>query len=287
MSVIVAENLTRRFGATKALDGFDLRVEAGQILGLIGPNGAGKTTALRAMLGLMRVEGSLQVLDLNPLTSRSRLMQRACYIADVGTLPGWMKVRDLLKFVADTHPGFNPETAQEILAESEVRPTARVKQLSKGMVTQLHLALVMAIDAQLLVLDEPTVGLDILYRQRFYDRILREYHRSESTPEPVTIVISTHEVAEIEHILTHVAFIDAGRVVLTAALADLADEFVQVTVGPDQIEQAKALNPMSVRQGLTGQVAIFRNTPAESIEAFGEVRRPSLADLFVACMGRD
>ena len=275
--LIVARGLAKSFGATRALDGVDFTVEPGRVVGLIGPNGAGKTTALKALLGLTRFEGQLSVLGLDPYRQRHRLMQEVCFIADVAVLPRWIRVAQLIDFVAATHPKFRRAVCQQFLARSDIRASSRVRELSKGMVTQLHLALVMAIDAKLLVLDEPTLGLDILMRKRFYETLLNEYF-----DEQRTILVTTHQVEEVEHILTDVLFIDRGRIVLDSAMDELQAKYAQVSVRPEHLAAARTHKPLSERQGLGRTHMLFRDVARAELERLGEVAVPSVADLFVA-----
>ena len=280
MSCIEAHRLRKAYGATVALDGVDLRVEEGRILGLIGPNGAGKSTALNAILGLTKVEGELKVLGRDPWAERDQLMRDVCFIADVAVLPRWMRVRQALDYVAGVHPRFDRAKAEGFLARTTIKHASKVRELSKGMVAQLHLALIMAIDAKLLVLDEPTLGLDLLYRKQFYDSLLNDYFDGDRT-----IVVSTHQVDEIEHILTDVVFLDRGRVVLDSSMEDLQSRYLEVIVGPENLAAARALNPIHER-GLFGRsILIFDRVGRDSLAALGEVRTPGLADLFVALMG--
>src|SRR6266850_2503220 len=283
--VIEARKLVKTYGSTRALDGVDLNIGPGRIVGLIGPNGAGKTTALKAMLGLAPYEGELRVLGLNPYSERARLMREVCFIADVAVMPRWLKVKDALDFVAGVHPRFNRARAEDFLARTEIRRNARVKQLSKGMVTQLHLALVMAIDARLLVLDEPTLGLDIIYRKRFYDTLLNDYFVNEdSTEQPRTIVVTTHQVEEIENILTDVIFIARGRIVLDTAMDQIAARFTQMIVGSDRLKDAMAFGPIYQHEAMGRYVLYFENVERKRLATLGEVRTPGLADLFVAML---
>src|SRR5271157_3238900 len=261
MSCIEARGLRKAFGATVALDGIDLHIEEGRILGLIGPNGAGKTTALNAILGLTPYHGDLKVLGRNPWTERDQLMRDVCFIADVAVLPRWIKVSQALDYVAGVHPRFDRAKAEGFLTKTTIQRNSKVRELSKGMVTQLHLALVMAIDARLLVLDEPTLGLDILYRKQFYDSLLNDYcDRSR------TIVVATHQVEEIQHVLTDLMFIDRGRIVFNCSMEEVESRYVEVTVNPEQIAAARALRPMHERQVL-----------GRSILLFDHVDRPQLA----------
>jgi ABC-2 type transport system ATP-binding protein len=275
--LIVARGLGKSFGSTRALDNVNFKVESGRIVGLIGPNGAGKTTALKALLGLARFEGELSVLGLNPYLQRHRLMQDVCFIADVAVLPRWIRVSQLIDFVAATHPRFRRDVCENFLQRSDVRRTSRVKELSKGMVTQLHLALVMAIDARLLVLDEPTLGLDILMRKQFYETLLNEYF-----DEQRTILVTTHQVEEVEHILTDLLFIDRGRIVLDAAMDEVQESYAQVSVRPEHLAAARTLQPIAERQGLGRTHMLFKGAERADLERLGEVGVPSVADLFVA-----
>src|SRR5215467_2067345 len=252
MACIEARGLHKAFGATIALDGINLRVEEGRILGLIGPNGAGKTTALNAILGLIPYQGELNVLGRNPWTERDRLMRDVCFIADVAVLPRWIRVSQALDYVAGVHPRFDRAKAEGFLAKTSIGRESKVRTLSKGMVTQLHLALIMAIDAKLLVLDEPTLGLDILYRKQFYDSLLNDYFDRSRT-----IVVTTHQVEEIQHVLTDLMFIDRGRVVLDCSMEELESRYLEVKVRPEQLSAARALKPIHERQALGGSVLLF------------------------------
>jgi ABC-2 type transport system ATP-binding protein len=280
VACIEARGLRKAYRNTIALDGVDLRVEEGRILGLIGPNGAGKSTALMAMLGLTSYEGDLKVLGRNPWTERDQLMRDVCFIADVAVLPRWLRVTEALDYVAGVHPRFDRSKAEGFLAGTTIKRTSRVRELSKGMVTQLHLALVMAIDAKLLVLDEPTLGLDLLYRRQFYDTLLNDYFDRSRT-----IVVTTHQVEEVQHILTDVVFLDRGRVVLEASMEDIEARYLEVAVGPDQLAAARALRPVHERSGLGRSFLIFDGADRARLAKLGEVRTPSLADIFVARMG--
>ncbi|HUO96738.1 MAG TPA: ABC transporter ATP-binding protein [Steroidobacteraceae bacterium] len=276
-TLIEAQGLTKRFGATTALDGASFKVESGRIVGLIGPNGAGKTTALKAVLGLARCDGSLRVLGLDPFHDRDRLTEQVSFIADVAVLPRWLKVSQAVAFVEGVHPRFRPDRCRAFLERTTIKSTSRVRELSKGMITQLHLALVMAIDAKLLVLDEPTLGLDILSRKRFYDSLLSDYMDEERT-----ILVTTHQVEEIEHILTDLIFIDRGRIVLDLPMDAIPERFAQLYATPDRAEAARALKPLSERQLLGRHVFLYENADQKALAALGEVRQPSIADLFVA-----
>jgi ABC-2 type transport system ATP-binding protein len=285
MPVIEARGLRKVFGTTVAIDGVDLRVEEGRILGLIGPNGAGKTTALNAILGLTPYQGQLRVLGRDPWGERDQLMRDVSFIADVAVLPRWMRVSQALDYVAGVHPRFDRPKAEALLAKTTVRHTSKIRELSKGMVTQLHLALVMAIDARLLVLDEPTLGLDILFRKQFYDSLLNDYFDRSRT-----IVVSTHQVDELQHILTDLMFIDRGRIVLSCSMEEFESRYVEVTVNPDQLAAARALKPIHERQVFGRSILLFdrganKNIDRQQLAALGEVRTPSIADLFVAVLG--
>jgi ABC-2 type transport system ATP-binding protein len=278
-TLIKARGLTKRYGDKLALSGADFSIEAGQIVGLIGPNGAGKTTALKAILGLTDYEGELEVLGQDPRVARQALMRDVCFIADVAVLPRWLKVSQALRFVEDVHPRFNREKAEAFLARTEIPRDAKVAQLSKGMVTQLHLALVMAIDAKLLVLDEPTLGLDILYRKSFYEALLGDYFDGNRT-----ILVTTHQVEEIERILTHLMFINHGRVVLDASMEDVAERYAELLAPAANVEAARALKPLSEREVFGKKLFLFEGVAREQLRALGETHTPSVADLFVAKM---
>jgi ABC-2 type transport system ATP-binding protein len=281
MACIEARGLRKAFGTTIALDGVDLRVEEGRILGLIGPNGAGKTTALNAILGLTAYEGQLSVLGRNPWSERDQLMRDVCFIADVAVLPRWAQVSQLLEYIAGVHPRFDRARAESFLAKTNIPRASKVRQLSKGMVTQLHLALVMAIDAKLLVLDEPTLGLDILYRKQFYDSLLNDYFDRNRT-----IIVATHQVEEIEHVLTDLMFIDRGRIVFNRSMEDVESRYLEVMVHPDKAAAARALNPMQEREVFGGSILLFEDADRPQLAALGDVRTPGIADLFVAVMGK-
>jgi ABC-2 type transport system ATP-binding protein len=279
MACIEARGLRKSFGTTTALDGINFRVEEGRILGVIGPNGAGKTTALNAILGLTPYQGELRVLGRNPWTERDQLTRDVCFIADVAVLPRWIKVSQALDYVAGVHPRFDRAKAESFLARTTIGHDSKVKHLSKGMVVQLHLALVMAIDAKLLVLDEPTLGLDLLYRKQFYDGLLNDYFDRNRT-----IVVATHQVDEIQHVLTDVMFIDRGRIVLDCSMEEVESRYLEVTVNPEQLATARALKPMHERQALGRSILLFDRVERQQLAAFGEARTPSIADLFVAVM---
>ena len=280
MTVIEARGLRKAFGTTIALDGVDLRVEEGRILGLIGPNGAGKTTALNAILGLTPYQGEMSVLGRNPWTERDQLMRDVCFIADVAVLPRWMRVSQALDYVAGVHPRFDRAKAEGFLAKTGIRRGSKVRELSKGMVTQLHLALVMAIDARLLVLDEPTLGLDILYRKQFYDSLLTDYFDRSRT-----IVVTTHQVEEIQHVFTDLIFINHGRIIFSCSMEAMESRYMEVMVHPDRVAAARALKPMSERQVFGRTILLFDRIDRRQLAALGDVRTPSVADLFVAVMG--
>ena len=279
MSIVVqAQGVSKRYGGFAALEDINFTIQKGSIVGLIGPNGAGKTTTLKALLGLTDFEGQLNVLGHDPRTGRHHVMEHVCFVADVGILPRWLSVGEALDYVEGVHPRFNRQKAEALLAETNIRNyRQKVKQLSKGMVTQLHLALVMAIDVELLVLDEPTLGLDILYRKAFYDRLLNDYFDHETS-----IIISTHQVEEIESLLSHLLFIDQGRIVLDSAMDELANAFTEVWVEPDQVAAAEALQPIHVRDLLGRKCMIFEGANPASLADLGELHVPSVADLFVA-----
>jgi ABC-2 type transport system ATP-binding protein len=279
MACIEARGLRKAFGTTVALDGVDFRVEEGRILGIIGPNGAGKTTALNAVLGLIPYQGELRVLGRDPWKERDRLMRDVCFIADVAVLPRWIRVSQALEFVAGVHPRFDRAKAEGFLAKTSIGLDRKVKHLSKGMVAQLHLALVMAIDARLLVLDEPTLGLDILFRKQFYDSLLNDYFDRSRT-----IVVTTHQVEELQHILTDLMFIDRGRIVLSCSMEEFESRYLEVTVNPDQVAAARALKPMYERQVFGRAILMFDRVERGRLMQLGDVRTPSIADLFVAVM---
>jgi len=276
-TVIKASGLTKNYGTVKALDGIDFTVEPGRILGLIGRNGAGKTTTLKAVLGLTPFAGRLRVLGLDPFRQRHALMKRVSFIADVAVLPRWIKIGQLIEYMASSHPNFDSERALRFLNRDELRLNTRVKTLSKGMVTQLHLALVMAIDADLLVLDEPTLGLDIVYRKKFYDALLNDYFDRSRT-----IIVSTHQVEEMEHILTDVLFIDRGRVLLSSTIDDLAQRYCEVRVPLSREADARRLGPIAERDSFGQKIMLFEDCLAEDLQMLGEIRVPRIADLFVA-----
>jgi ABC-2 type transport system ATP-binding protein len=278
-AVVTATGLSKRYKNANALDGATFQIGSGRIVGLIGPNGAGKTTALKAILGLTTFEGELNVLGLDPRKDRGKLMEQVCFIADVAVLPRWLRVKDAVDFVANTHPRFDRAKCDAFLARTKLQPMQKVKQMSKGMIVQLHLALVMSIDAKLLVLDEPTLGLDILYRKQFYQSLLEDYFDEEKT-----ILVTTHQVEEIEHILTDLMFIRDGKIVLDTDMDSLGERFAEVLVGAEFAHAARELNPLDERQVFGKSIFLFDNVSRPELERLGEVRRPSIGDLFVATM---
>jgi len=278
-AVIRAEGLSKSYGGVRALDDVSFTVEPGRIVGLIGPNGAGKTTALKAILGLTPYKGTLSVMGRDPYSDRHRLMQDVSFIADVATLPRWLRVSKALDMMTRIHPRFDVEKARAFLARTEVRAGARVGELSKGMIVQLHLALVMAIDARLLVLDEPTLGLDILYRKAFYEALLNDYF-----DEQRTILVTTHQVEEIEHLLTDLMFIQHGRLVLNSSMGAVQDSFVEVLIAPERVAEAERLQPVYRRELFGRKLFLFEGVARERLATLGELHRPSVADLFVAKM---
>ncbi len=278
-AIITAKNLSKRYGTTKALDDASFQINAGRIVGLIGPNGSGKTTTLKAILGLSRFEGELNVLGLDPRQQRDELMKDVCFIADVAILPRWLKVKDAISFCEGIHPRFNRERAEKYIANTKLSPDMKVKAMSKGMIVQLHLALVMAIDAKLLVLDEPTLGLDILYRKQFYHQLLEDYF-----DENKTILITTHQIEEVENILTDLMFIRDGKITLAASMDEIGDRYTEVMVQPEYMTAASALQPLHQRTVFGKAVMLFDGVSRKQLETFGETRTPSVADLFVASM---
>ncbi|MGZ5552445.1 MAG: ABC transporter ATP-binding protein [Chthoniobacterales bacterium] len=281
MACIEARGLRKAFDKTIALEGIDLGVEEGRILGLIGPNGAGNTTALNAILGLTSYEGELKVLGRDPWAERERLMRDVCFIADVAVLPRWIRVSQMLDYIAGVHPRFDRAKAEGFLARTTIKRASKVRELSKGMVAQLHLAVVMAIDARLLVLDEPTLGLDILYRKQFYDSLLNDYFDHTRT-----IVVTTHQVDEIQDVLTDLMFIDRGRIVLECSMEEFDSRYLEVMVNPEDLAAARALQPIHERAVFGRSVLLFDHVDRNQLAEVGEVRRPSIADLFVAVMGK-
>ena len=280
MSCIEARGLRKAYGANLALDGVDWRVDDSRIVGLIGPNGAGKTTLMNAVLGLISYEGELRVLGRDPWRERNRLMNEACFISDVAVLPRWMRVSQLLEYMAGVHPRFNRGKAETFLAKTTIRQTSKIQELSKGMVTQLHLAAVMAIDARLLVLDEPTLGLDIIFRKQFFDSLLNDYYDGSST-----IVLATHQVDEIEHVLTDLVFMDRGRIVLQRTMEEVESRYQELTVHPERAAEGRALKPLHERKTIGRTIMLFDGVDRDRLAALGEVRTPSIADLFLRIVG--
>ena len=278
-SIISARGLRKQYGKQVAIDGISFDIAPGRIVGLIGPNGSGKTTTLKAILGLTASDGELSVLGRDPRTQRDALMDDVCFIADVAILPGWLRVGDAIDFIAGVHPRFDRSKAERYLAHTKLAPKMKVKTMSKGMVVQLHLALVMAIDARLLVLDEPTLGLDILYRKQFYQNLLEDYF-----DENKTIIITTHQIEEVEHILSDLLFIRDGKIVLASTMEEVGERYIEVMVGPQHVNPARALQPISERSVFGKSVMLFDGVARTQLAALGEVRTPSLADLFVATM---
>jgi ABC-2 type transport system ATP-binding protein len=278
-AIITAKHLSKRYGTTKALDDASFQIDAGRIVGLIGPNGSGKTTTLKAILGLSQFDGELNVLGLDPRQQRDELMKDVCFIADVAILPRWLKVKDAISFCEGVHPRFNRERAEKYIANTKLSPDMKVKAMSKGMIVQLHLALVMAIDAKLLVLDEPTLGLDILYRKQFYHQLLEDYF-----DENKTILITTHQIEEVENILTDLMFIRDGKITLAASMDEIGDRYTEVMVQPEYMTAASALQPLHQRTVFGKAVMLFDGVSRKQLETFGETRTPSVADLFVASM---
>jgi ABC-2 type transport system ATP-binding protein len=276
-SLVSARNVSKYYGDVRAVDDVSFDIEKGRITGLIGPNGAGKTTLLKAMLGLTDCQGSLSVLGLDPFRQRKELMRNICFIADVAVLPRWIRVAQLLDFIARVHPHFSRGRADELLTRTQIRPDARVRELSKGMVTQLHLSIIIAIDAKLLVLDEPTLGLDIIFRKEFYSNLLNDYFDGERT-----ILVTTHQVEEIENLLTDVMFINNGRLVLDSSMDDLPERYVELLASGENAEAARRLKPIHERDIFGKKVLMFENVNRESLKGMGEVRTPGIADLFVA-----
>jgi ABC-2 type transport system ATP-binding protein len=276
-SLVDARGVSKHFGSTRAVDNVSFEIEKGKILGLIGPNGAGKTTLLKAVLGLTDCQGDLSVLGFDPFRQRKQLMQNICFIADVAVLPRWIKVSQILDYVEAIHPNFSRSRAEELLQQTKVQPGAKVRELSKGMVTQLHLSIIMAIDAKLLVLDEPTIGLDILFRKEFYANLLNDYFDEERT-----ILITTHQVEEIENLLTDVMFINDGKILLSSSMDTLSDTYVELQASGEQAQKARGLGPIAESQMFGKSVMLFEGVSRENLEGLGEIRIPSVADLFVA-----
>ena len=279
--VVRARGIKKKYSDNNALNGLDLDLHQGQILGLIGPNGAGKSTFLHAVLGLLKSEGSLEVMGLEPFKNRHQLLKKVCSITDVAVLPKWMTVEQMLEYVEGVHPEFDPEKARSILSKTNIKNTSKIKTLSRGMIVQLHLAIIMAIDAELLVLDEPTLGLDLVYRKEFYSRLIEDYFDGNKT-----ILISTHQVEEIEGVLTDVVFLDKGQAVMNESIDSLNQRFLELRPNADNNEKAKSLNPINIRTELGRTVFLYENIDIEKLSSLGEVRPPFIADLFVAIMNR-
>jgi ABC-2 type transport system ATP-binding protein len=280
-NIVEVRGISKSYGDAHVLDDVSFNISKGSIVGLIGPNGAGKTTTLKALLGLTDFQGELDVMGSDPRSGRHLMMENVCFVADVGVLPSWLKVKEAIDYLSAVHPGFNRDKAVDLLAQTNIAHNKKVKQLSKGMVTQLHLALIMAIDVDLLVLDEPTLGLDILYRKAFYDSLLNDYFDHETS-----IIISTHQVEEIESLLTHLLFIDQGKIVLDSAMDDLSEQYHEVFIEPSQVAAAEALGPISSREMLGRKSMIYEGVNRELLAPLGELHVPSVADLFVAKMKR-
>jgi len=276
-SLVSARNVSKSFGSMRAVDDVSFEIEKGRIMGLIGPNGAGKTTLLKALLGLTDCQGSLSVLGLDPFRQRKELMQNICFIADVAVLPRWIRVCQLLDFLQSIHPNFSRSRADELLGKTDIKSKSKVRELSKGMVTQLHLSIITAIDAKLLVLDEPTIGLDIIFRKEFYSNLLNDYFDGERT-----IIITTHQVEEIENLLTDVMFINHGRVVLDASMDDIPDQFVELLASGDNVAKAEQLKPLYQKDVFGKKVLTFEGVSRDQLAGLGELRTPDIADLFVA-----
>ncbi|MCJ7815123.1 MAG: ABC transporter ATP-binding protein [Xanthomonadales bacterium] len=277
--IISARGLSKRYGRTLAVDNIDLEIPPGRIVGLIGPNGAGKTSVLKAILGLATFDGNLSVMGKDPSKDRAALMEDVCFIADVAVLPRWARVWQLIDVTESIHRGFSRETCMEYLAQTKITMEHKVKQLSKGMVAQLHLALVMAIDARLLVLDEPTLGLDILYRKQFYSSLLNDYFDEERT-----ILITTHQVEEVEHILTDLIFIQDGKIALDASMEEVERRYTELMVRPENAARARELKPLYERELFGRFIFLYDSVDREQLAELGEIHTPSVADLVVATM---
>ncbi len=276
-SLVTARNVTKTFGDVRAVDNVSFSIDEGKILGLIGPNGAGKTTLLKAVLGLTDCEGELSVLGLDPFRQRKQLMQNICFIADVAVLPRWIRVAQLLDFVEATHPNFSRKRCEELLGQTKIRSTSKVRELSKGMVTQLHLSIITAIDAKLLVLDEPTLGLDIIFRKEFYSNLVNDYFDGKRT-----ILITTHQVEEIENLLTDIMFIHEGRIVLESPMEGIADSYVELLTSGENLAKARGFGPIATREVFGKSVLLYENVDRNNLKGLGELHTPSVADLFVA-----
>ena len=277
--VIKAKNIQKKYAGSSALAGFDLEVSSGQIMGLIGPNGAGKSTFLQAVLGLVDTTGELEVLGLSPKKDRHELLNRACSITDVAVMPRWMTVQQVLRYVDGVHPSFDLDKARKIISRTNIKRSSQIRALSRGMIVQLHLSIVMAIDAELLVLDEPTLGLDLAYRKQFYSQLIEDYFDGNKT-----IIISTHQVEEIEGVLSDVVFLDKGKKVMSGSIEDINQRFLELRPKADNLERAKALNPLFIRTELGRPVYLYEGMDIEKLKDFGEVHPPAIADLFLAVM---
>ena len=278
---VKAQGIIKNYDSNKVLDGIDLEVRSGQVLGLIGPNGAGKSTLLQSVLGLLNTEGHLEVLGLDPRKDRHKLLQKVCSITDVAVLPKWMTVEQVLKYVDGVHPRFNLEKANSIISRTNIRTDSKIKTLSRGLVVQLHLSIVMAIDAELLVLDEPTLGLDLVYRKEFYSQLIEDYYDGNKT-----ILISTHQVEEIEGVLSDAIFMNQGRVVMKDSIDSINERFLELRPNQESLERAKSLNPIHIRTDLGREVLLFEGTQIEKLTGMGDVRPPFIADLFMAIMDK-
>jgi ABC-2 type transport system ATP-binding protein len=276
-SLVSAQGVSKQFGSFTAVDNVSFEIESGKILGLIGPNGAGKTTLLKAVLGLTDCEGQLSVMGLDPFRQRKELMQNICFIADVAVLPRWIRVTQLLDYVEAIHPNFSRKRAEELLAQTKIRSTSKVKELSKGMVTQLHLSIIMSIDAKLLVLDEPTLGLDILFRKEFYANLLNDYFDEERT-----ILVTTHQVEEIENLLTDIMFINDGKILLDSPMETIGDTYLEIAASGEAAQKARGLGPIAESEMFGKSIMLFEGVSREHLEGYGDIRTPSVADLFVA-----
>lgn len=276
-SLVSARNVSKSFGTVRAVDDVSFEIGKGRIMGLIGPNGAGKTTLLKALLGLTDCQGSLSVLGLDPFRQRKELMQNICFIADVAVLPRWIRVSQLLDFLQSVHPNFSRQRAEELLTQTNIKKNSKVRELSKGMVTQLHLSIITAIEAKLLILDEPTIGLDIIFRKEFYNNLLSDYYDQERT-----IIITTHQVEEIENLLTDVMFINGGKIVLDATMEELPQQFVELMAPPDSADKARQLKPIYEKNVFGKTVMTFEGVSRDDLQGLGELRTPNIADLFVA-----
>ena len=276
-SLVTANGVSKHFGDLRAVDNVSFEIEKGKIVGLIGPNGAGKTTLLKALLGLTDCQGQLSVLGLDPFKQRKEMMKNICFIADVAVLPRWIRVSDLLDFVASTHPNFSRSRAEDFLAATKIQRQSKVRELSKGMVTQLHLSIIMAVDAKLLVLDEPTLGLDIIFRKEFYGNLLNDYFDGERT-----ILITTHQVEEIENLLTDIMFINDGKIILDSSMESIPESFTELLTSGEDADAARRLGPLHERDVFGKHVMTFENIGRDQLEGLGELHTPSVADLFVA-----